>query len=257
MLNKENVIAELNNLGITPPKIVYYELTDSTNTRAKEFARENPENRDTVVFIADEQTAGRGRRGRSFVSRGGAGIYMSILTYPDVAGTDATATTARAAVSLVRAIESLCDCEIKIKWVNDLYLGDKKLSGILTEGEVDENGKIAYQVVGMGINVYKNAISDEISAIATSLEGELNYAPDRSILAARIIAEFPNESGDYYTEYKKRSFIIGKTVRVIKLAESYEAEVLDINPDFSRKIKTDKGLENLFTGEVSLRVNAE
>ena len=256
MLSEAKIKEELNNLGITPPKIIFYEVTDSTNTRAKEYAKENPKSRTPVVFIANSQTAGRGRRGRSFVSEGGAGIYISILSYPEESGADATATTARAAVTLAKATESLCDCDIMIKWVNDLYLGGKKLAGILTEGEMDKDGKIAYQVVGMGINVYKNAISDEISDIATSIEGETGRGIDRSKLAAAIIKYHLNYNGDFYTEYKSRSFIIGKKVAVMKLSESYEAEVLDINPDFSLKLKTKSGIENLFTGEVSLKINA-
>ncbi len=254
MLSREKIEESLKKRGYVPPKIIFYEETDSTNARAKEYARENPDSRETVVFIANSQTAGRGRRGRSFVSKADAGIYISILSYPDSECFDATKVTAETAVNLARAIESLCQCAIKIKWVNDLYLGGKKLAGILTEGEVDFNGKIAYQVVGMGINVYKNAISDEISAIATSLESETNCKIDRSNLVARIIEETLSPIGDYYTEYKDRSFIIGKTVRVMKLAESYEATVLDINPDFSLKIKTENGIENLFTGEVSLKI---
>ena len=254
MLSKEKIIEELNSLGTSCPKIIYYDRIDSTNTRAKEFAKENPENKETVVFIADEQTAGRGRRGRSFVSRRGAGIYISILSYPDESGFDAITATARASVLLARAIESLCKCEIKIKWVNDLYLGGKKLAGILTEGELAQDGKIAYQVVGMGINVYKNAISDEISDIATSIEDETNCRIDRSKLAARIIKEFSRKEGNCYEEYKARSNILGKNVTVVKINESYEAEVIDINPDFSLKIQTDQGVENLFTGEVSLKI---
>ncbi len=255
MLSKEKITEELNSLGVACTEIVYYDVTDSTNTRAKEYAREkySAEKR-PVVFIANEQTGGRGRRGRSFVSEKGAGIYLSILTYPDERCADATAATARAAVMLSEAIESLCDCSIKIKWVNDLYLGGKKLAGILTEGEMGENGKIAYQVVGMGINVYKNAISDEISTIATSIEGETNHKIDRSKLAARIISEFMSERGDLYDEYKSRSFIIGKTVTVIKLTESYEAKVLDITPDFSLLIERDGKQERLFTGEISLKI---
>ena len=138
--------------------------------------------------------------------------------------------------------------------MNDIYLGGKKLAGILTEGEMQSDGKIAYQVVGMGINVYKNAISNEISGIATSLESELNQAPDRSTLAARIIKESLYQSGEYYEEYKSRSFIIGKKVTVIKLTESYEAKVVDIDRDFSLIIERDGKQERLFTGEISLKI---
>ena len=252
MLNKEKIIEELVKIGINPPKIVFYEKTDSTNTRAKEYA-EATDSCETVVFIANSQTAGRGRRGRSFVSKEGAGIYISILTYPTEDGFDATRTTAEAAVALARAVEALCPCDVKIKWVNDLFLGGKKLAGILTEGKVTENGKIAYSVVGMGINVYKNAISDEISTIATSIEGEINYAPDRSSLAAMIIKEFLDR-GDCYAEYKARSVVIGREVTVVKLNESYPARVIDINPDYSLLIDRDGAEERLFTGEISLRL---
>ena len=254
MLSKQKIIEELKNLGTMPPEIIFYESIDSTNTRAKEWAKQNPDNRSPIVFIANEQTAGRGRRGRSFVSEGGAGIYISILTYPEESGADATATTARAAVTLAKATESLSDCDIKIKWVNDLYLGGKKLAGILTEGEMDKDGKIAYQVVGMGINVYKKAISDEISDIATSIEGETGIGIDRSKLAAAIIKYHLNYKGDFYNEYKSRSFIIGRRVTVMKLSESYEAKVVDIDSDFSLIIERDGKQERLFTGEISLKI---
>ena len=254
MLRTEKIIEELKNLGVEPPKIVYYALTDSTNTRAKEYAKENVNSKETVVFIANRQSAGRGRRGRSFVSEGGAGIYMSILTYPDEKGADATSVTAKTAVCMARAVESLCDCKIEIKWVNDLYLGGKKLAGILTEGEMNKNGKIAFQVVGMGINIYKSAISDEISAIATSLEDQCASPPDRSALAARMIKEFLFSPTDCYEEYKARSFVIGKEVSVIKLTESYKARVVDIDKDFSLIINRDGETERLFTGEISLKI---
>ena len=254
MLNIEKIKSELCRMGINPPKIIYYELTDSTNTRAREYAREHSEGGEPVIFIANAQSAGRGRRGRSFVSNQGAGIYLSLLTYPDARGADATDVTAKAAVALARAIDSLCDCQVGIKWVNDLYLGGKKLAGILVEGEMDESGKIAHQVIGMGINVYKNAISEEISDIATSLEGELDSAPDRSILAARIIGELLSCPSDTYEEYKARSLVIGRDVTVIKLNESYKAKVLEIDSDFSLIIERDYKQERLFTGEISLKI---
>ena len=253
MLSKEKIENELRVLGVTPPKIVFYEETDSTNTRAKEYAK-STDGKETVVFIANSQTAGRGRLGRSFVSNADAGIYMSILTYPKKSGFDATAETARAAVCLAKATEEVCNCKTEIKWVNDLYLGGKKLAGILTEGKMTSDGEIAYQVVGMGINVYKSAISDEIKDIATSIEGELGNAVDRSMLAARMIYELMEHKGDVYAEYKSRSMVIGKDVTVIKQSESYEARVIDLNPDFSLLLVRDGKTERLFTGEVSLKI---
>ena len=254
MLSKEKIEKALVAKGIAPPKIIYYSLTDSTNTRAKEYARENPDKTEPVVFIADGQTGGRGRLGRSFVSESGAGIYISILTYPDKSGYDATSETARAAVMLARAVESVCNCDVKLKWVNDLYLGGKKLAGILTEGELTTEGKIAFQVVGMGINVYKNAISKEISDIATSLESEDALPPNRSELAAAIIQKHLHDHSDFYKEYNDRSIVIGKEVTVIKATESYKARVIDINEDFSLSIDRNGRHERLFTGEISLKI---
>ena len=252
MLSLERIYEELNKLGVEPPKILFYQETDSTNTRAKEYA-EGASSHESVIFIANSQTAGRGRLGRSFVSEAGAGIYMSILTYPTESGFDATKVTAESAVRLCHAVESLCDCKIKVKWVNDLYLGGKKLAGILTEGRLGEGGKIAYQVVGMGINVYKNAISDEISTIATSLESEIGSVPDRSVLAARMIYEALTET-DCFEEYKARSLVIGQDVTVVKSTGSYNAKVIDVNPDYSLKLIVDGKEEKLFTGEVSIRI---
>ncbi len=256
MLSKEKIEEELRKIGIEPPKICIYGETDSTNTRAKEYARA-ARDKETVVFIANSQTAGRGRLGRSFVSNQGAGIYMSILTYPDASGFDATAETARAAVCLARATEAVCGCKTEIKWVNDLYLGGKKLAGILTEGEMSTEGKIAYQIVGMGINVYKNAISEEIADIAISIEDQCNSVPDRSTLAAKMIYEMITCRGDLYAEYKARSMVIGKKVTVFNPTESYEARVIDLNPDFSLLIEHEGKTERLFTGEISLRLNEQ
>ena len=260
MLDTKKIEALLSKKGIEVPKITYYPLTDSTNERAKVYALEHPSDTATHVFIADEQTAGRGRRGRSFVSNRGAGIFLTVLMHPGESGFDATRITAKAAVALARATESLTGAKTYIKWVNDIYLGGKKLAGILVEGAMQNDGNLPYVIVGMGINVYKNAISDEISDIATSIESETGLRVDRDELAARIISEFLKVAKEMseeeaFFEYRSRSFILGREVTVMKLTESYKARVLDLNPDYSLLIKKENGeTESLFTGEVSLRL---
>ena len=254
MLTEAKIKEEFKSLGITPPKTIFYGETDSTNTRAKEYAKSHPENNEPILFVADSQTAGRGRMGRSFVSNEGAGIYMSLLLYPDEHGFDATRATAKAAVALSRAVDSLAKVKSEIKWVNDVYLGNKKLAGILCEGEVLQNGKIGYLIIGMGINVYKNALSDEISAIATSLEHESDIIPSRSELTARIAYEMLNFHGEFFEEYKTRSMLIGRKVRVIKATEEYDAMVIGLNDDFSLQLERDGNPERLFTGEVSIKI---
>ncbi len=260
MLDTEKIRSLLSEKGIEVPKITYYPLTDSTNERAKAYALENPDDTGTHVFIADEQSAGRGRRGRSFVSNKDAGIYVSILMHSGVLGFDATRITAKSAVALARAVEAVTGEKVSVKWVNDIFLGGKKLAGILVEGAMAENGKTAYIIVGMGINVYKNAISEEISNIATSIESETKKRIDRNILAAEIINEFLRVTenmteAEVYGEYRSRSFVIGGRVNVIKLSESYPAKVLDVQSDYSLLIERENGdTESLFTGEVSLRI---
>lgn len=252
-MTKENIEKALADIGMPNVKTVFYDTTDSTNLRAKEYAKAAAD-RETVIFVANHQSAGRGRLGRSFVSNKDAGIYLSILTYPEEKGVDATAITARTAVALSRAIDSLCGTDTRIKWVNDIFLGGKKLAGILAEAEMLEDGKIGYLVVGMGINVYKNAISDEISEIATSLESETGIAPDRNLLMAKIVKEYLATTDDCLTDYRAKSLVIGKSVRVIKPAESYDATVLGINEDYSLQIDVDGTPERLFTGEISIRI---
>ena len=252
MLSEKKIKEELKRLGVDIP-VVFYDTTDSTNTRAKEYAR-TKDSRTPTLFIANAQSGGRGRMGRSFVSREGAGIYMSLLLYPDERGFDATRATAKAAVALSRAIDALAEVRSDIKWINDIYLGGKKLAGILCEGEVLQSGEIGYLVVGMGINVYKNAISGEISDIATSIESEAKRIPDRSELAAGIVKEMLEPRPSFFDEYKSRSMVIGRTVRVVKPDIQFDATVLDLNEDFSLTIEHNGKRERLFTGEVSLKI---
>ena len=252
MLSKAKIEENLKALGISLP-VVFFDETDSTNTRAKEYAKANPDKRTPVLFVANSQTAGRGRMGRSFVSSGG-GIYMSLLTYPDSVGYDTTRATAEAAVAIACAIEGLCEVKPQIKWVNDVYLGGKKLAGILCEGELDQEGNFAYLIIGMGINVYKNAISDEISDIATSLESEVNHTPCPSGLCANIVERTLSPKGDLLSEYRARSLVIGKEVTVIKSNGSYTATALGIGDDYSLTVEHNGKTERLFTGEVSLKI---
>jgi BirA family biotin operon repressor/biotin-[acetyl-CoA-carboxylase] ligase len=250
--------------GATAPKIIRYTLTDSTNTRAKEYAREHEGERDCVIFIADGQTAGRGRLGRSFVSRSGEGIFLSVLFYPDLPPEKVTDTVAYSAVILRRAISRVAGVLPSIKWVNDLYLGGKKLAGILCECVLLENKKKPAIIAGMGINVYKNAVNDEISDIATSIEAETNLKISREKLAAEIIGEFLGNlssigSRKVLSEYREGSFIIGKKVTVRPIAgEPYEATAVEILDDYSLLVECQGGDRlALNSGEISVRLSEE
>lgn len=248
-------------LNTDMPKIIYYEETDSTNKRAIEYANEFPESRESVIFIAKSQTAGRGRLGRSFFSDG-SGLYISFLLYPDSPCEKITKFTPFAAVKLAEAVEEAAGVSPKIKWVNDLYLSGRKLAGILVESRITSDGKIDYLVCGMGTNVYKTALPEEISDIAVSLEEVTGERISIEKLAASLIRKLLSgkdnfDSEEVFSAYKSRLDTLGKKVEVIKPNESYEAEVLSLNPDYSLKLRLGDGKEeDLFTGEVSVRTKS-
>lgn len=237
-------------------KIVSYDMTDSTNTRAREYAKADS-TQFPAVFIANGQHAGRGRRGRIFDSASGCGLYISFLFRPMDKVSDSAALTARAAVKICRAIESVCTLSVGIKWVNDVFVNGRKLAGILTEGEFDaESGKFSYMICGIGINLNKRKFPKEISDIATTVEDETGNQPDRNLLAARIIEEFFAEDAEpFIDEYRRRSSVIGKRVEVRRISgEIFTAFVIGITDGCRLLIKTDDGLfEELISAEVSIK----
>ena len=240
--------------------IIVYKTIDSTNTQAK-LAVESGQYKN-AVFIASEQTAGRGRLGRSFISEGGKGLYLSILLGGPLEPDLAVSLTTYMAVIASRCIESLTATEPKIKWVNDIYLGGKKVAGILTEGKADESAEaLEFAVVGIGINLLKQEFDPEVKCIATTVEDECGKKVDVNTLAAMIVKEFFENlplllagSKEIAAEYKSRSFLIGERVTVIKPTESYTATVTDITDRCELALTLDSGdQEILSTGEVSVR----
>ncbi len=259
-MKKENIEKELSLLMKECPEVMLYEVTDSTNTRAAEYARENPGKRDIKLFIADTQTGGRGRRGRSFESPAGAGIYMSLLLYPERCGFDATVYTAYTALAAAMALEENCGISPKIKWINDLFINGKKLAGILAEGKMDPDGKMEYLVIGLGINVYKNSLSNEISAIATTLEEASGKRFEReriiAALASRIIGGLYCAADEKtLSEYKERMELLGENISVRPiLGEEYTARAVDVLSDYSLLVERESGeKERVYSAEVSAR----
>ena len=241
--------------GLQNIKVRFFESTDSTNTRAKEFAKSQTDKAPTV-FIALEQTAGHGRMGRTFESPKSKGLYISFLTYPDKSASKAPVLTACAAVKAARAIESLCEITVGIKWVNDLIVNQKKLAGILTEGEYTENGSFSYVICGIGINIKRAALSSSLSQIATSIEEECGIAPNIEELAVQLIEEYFSPASDHelINEYRSRSVLIGEhiTVKPI-LGEPYEAKAIGISDTASLIIETKKETKELNSAEVSIK----
>ena len=236
-----------------------YKKIDSTNTQAKlhaEYGRCK-----NAVFIASEQTAGRGRLGRSFISSKNKGLYLSILLNEKFPPEFATSLTSYMAVIASRAIFTVAGAKPKIKWVNDLYLGGKKLAGILTEGKVSEDGEtLDYAVVGIGINLLYQEFPDDVRAIATTLEDECGKQVDPIDLASHIVRGFFENLGlvgsrEIADEYRRASFVIGECVNVIKPYSTYTATVKGITDKCELVLTLSDGTEEtLSTGEVSIRM---
>jgi len=237
---------------------VYPEI-DSTNSEAKRRAAAG--DRTPALIVADTQTGGRGRLGRSFFSPAGAGIYMTYLWYPDTVAADAVSVTTAASVAVVRALksfDSMREADLRIKWVNDIYLSGKKLCGILTEAVTDAaTGRVNALLVGIGINVRPTAFPPEISDIATSL-GDL--APTRNELIARIVLALQailidRDPYAHMSDYRAYSLVIGKQVNTIRGDTVTPGTVLDIDPTGGLVVRRSDGhIETIHSGEVSLRL---
>ena len=152
-------------------KKTYLSEIDSTNRYLKELAATGaPEG---TVVIANKQSAGRGRLGRSFFSPEEKGIYMSILLRPEIELERAVLITSMAAVAVARAVERVSTIPAQIKWVNDIFINRKKVCGILTEAGINtEKGSLDYAVLGIGVNVGSMEFPAELKEIATSVSNE-------------------------------------------------------------------------------------
>ena len=219
---------------------VFLEETDSTNRVAKELARQGAPHGTAV--LAERQTAGRGRLGRAFFSPEG-GLYLSVILYPQCPPEDRVLMTPMASVAVCRALEQICDVSPGIKWVNDLYLGGKKLCGILCEGCGDA------VIVGIGLNLYtpEGGFPAEIPATA------LDVPVDRRALAEAIRQQLL-QPGEFLAEYRERCLLLGKTVTVHPvMGEAYAARAVELDDRCRLVVESCRGRETLDSGEASVR----
>lgn len=223
------------------------------------------------VVVADSQTAGRGRLGRSFYSPSQSGVYMSMIYIPRNNIVHPARMTATAAVAVCHAIQKIFHIKAKIKWVNDIFINGRKICGILTEGIANfETGGIEAAIVGIGINLCESesGFPEEIANSAGSLLGKKNASMQRSELAAQVALELAEmyeiqeqdlnspEAKQIMQEYKERTFLIGQTLEispVINGNEKYFAKAVDVTEEAALVVqKEDGSLVTLQSGEVSL-----
>lgn len=269
ILSKSGIEKYLNNVDFFD--LIIHKSVTSTNDLLKDLASSKDMiGKEGVVVVSSEQTAGRGRFNREFYSPENTGIYFSILLRPNISNQDFKARnlvflTSLASVSVCNAIENLLDIEPKIKWVNDIFVENKKVCGILTEASFTiENFDVDYVVLGIGINVYKseNGFPKEVSELASYLL-EDKMEDLRNKLSAKILDEFY----DYYSKfdvnyiakkYKELSCVIDKEVLVMEKNEKILARVIDIDKECGLVVKFSNGdTRTLISGEISLKLASE
>ena len=233
--------------------------TDSTNTRIKREYFDRPTG---FVLIAERQTAGRGRLGRTFVSPPGDGLYFYFLLRPDLPLSEIDCLTLAAAVAVCEAVERLCGLSPAIKWVNDVFLNDRKLCGILTESVVSSPDTPALVVVGIGVNLrFDRAAHPELDGIAGGL-ADLTEPPTRAALAAAILNAFEplydalcaGQKETLLAAYRMRLNCLGRAVTVHTPADTYPAVCESLDDTGALIVRTEDGETHaLRAGEISIR----
>ena len=238
--------------------IHHFQETGSTNDVARQLAEESaPEG---TLVLAEKQTEGRGRLGRSWLSERGAGIYASILFRPTLKPRDAAILTLVAAVAAAEAIEQTCRLNADIKWPNDLLLSGRKCCGILSEMQA-ERDEIRYVIVGIGVNVNHAAFPEELSRRATSLRIEGGQAYSRVELLCALLLRFEllyddlqqgNRSAVLKRWVERSSFALGKQIAVdLGSGRKLEGETAGLSQQGNLKVKLPTGgVQEVMSGEI-------
>jgi len=253
----EHTVAQAARQSGIPGRVRYVERTGSTNADLLgEAAAGAPE---WTVLVAGEQTAGRGRLGRTWVSKPRRSLMVSVLLRPSVEAERAPLLSVAAGVALVDALGSACDIAARCRWPNDLVVGGRKLGGILSEA-VFAGGRLDHVVVGTGINLLQAAedFPDDLRTPATSvaLEGGRPHGPALLRDYLRALATRYGDRGVGLTQalidaYREVSDTLGRTVRAqLSPGELVEGVAEDIGPSGELVIRTDHGERRIAFGEI-------
>lgn len=240
-------------------KILCFDEIDSTNLEVKRQALDDEKH--GLVVVAEEQTKGRGRKGRQWVSPKGTGIWMSLMLKPDLSPSSAPMLTLVAGLAVCEAIQGQTGLEAQIKWPNDIVVQKKKICGILTEmnGEIDH---LNYIVLGIGVNVNVEGFPKELEDIATSLKIASGKEVSRVQLLQKILERLEHyyrifeRDGDLQNlieGYKSHCITYNKEVKVLGPLETMEGIVVDITDQGELILETEEGTKKVVSGEVSVR----
>lgn len=258
ILSKSEIESVMTESGIVK-NVIYFDETDSTNTRAKLFGEEGMT--DGTLVVADCQNMGKGRRGRSFSSPKGQSIYMTFLLRPDISPAKASMITILSAMAVRSALSEVCGINALIKWPNDIVAEGKKICGILTEMSA-ELTKVNYVVVGIGINVNNEKMPKDIESVAISARMLTGKTHRRSLIIGSVCKWFGIYYGKFIEtlnlsqikeEYNKYLIHMDKEVEIVRDNEKYRAKSLGLADDGELLIERDGKTETVMSGEVSVR----
>ena len=257
-LTEDNDVILIENIKSAIPdffqNIEYFDEMDSTNDYLKRTSHQQGD-----IVIAQAQTKGKGRNGKSFHSPQQKGIYFSFVLKPDLTIYDSLKITACLAVSLVKAIEKNYPVHPQIKWVNDIMIHDFKIAGILCEASLEMNtAQIEQMIVGIGINVHSYSMPAHLQNIAACIEDFCSIKVSREQLLIDFFNIFYQDylmlsTLSWLDFYRQHSYILHQDITVYENNKAYSAYVLDINDDASLKIQSEQGVKNLSSGEISIR----
>lgn len=218
-----------------------FDTIDSTNIYAKKIVKKLTKN---TIIISNSQTNGQGKFGKSFFSPANTGIYMTIVLKDNIDTTKVFSITFLCALAVCKAIEKLTDIKPKIKWINDIFVNNKKCCGILTECETNFKTNISNNIIaGIGININTVKFPKDLKDIAVSLQ-------QNNINKNQMIAEIINNFFKFYTnlnikqvieKYKKYCFVLGKDICYTKENIKHIAKALDINDSGNLIVKDING----------------
>lgn len=259
LLNKSRESFRKDILSLCENKISleYLDEVSSTNDYVKILANKNYPEYYTV--IADSQSSGKGRQGKSFYSPGSTGVYLSMLLRPRFSMEKALNITTSAAVAVSKTIEEFANKDTKIKWVNDIFIDNKKVCGILTEGSMDfEQLNLSYAVLGIGINLFKpKAFPNDISNIAGYVIEDFDEEVKAKFIARlidNVIYHYKNiDSKEFYEYYREKSYLKDRTVTFDYEGNQEIGKVQDIDENYSLVIETKEKIIHLKTGSVELK----
>lgn len=256
MYTHDEIIFGLNTTVIGR-KLFVFDSLDSTNACARTLADAGLEQ--GTVVLADYQTAGRGRQGRSWLSEPALNILLSIILRPSISKEQASLLTFYAAVSVARVLEQMNVGAVECKWPNDVLLNGKKCSGILLENSFQQD-RLVYSVIGIGINVNQSQFENGISTHATSLAKESGLTFDRKDIIQTLLKEtdrlLPSLANGHINlivdEWKLRCTMFGKTVTLSQGEETISGTAVRLELDGGLVISTATGQSTYYAGDVMI-----